>query len=185
MALALGVCLLLGMAGCTTGADGAETAAPKDRAAAAAVGKAQGETSREQSPNGAEALAELQGQHGLRLTLTAAERDAGGFLTVRGTLSNDSAETVEVPAGLRGNEQDVLRNGQSLGGATLVDQRARKRYYVLRDTDGRPLTTMGLSSLKPGEHVRVFMQFPEPPAGTRHMGFHLPQFDTATIRITP
>ncbi len=59
-----------------------------------------------------------------------------------------------------------------------------KRYYVLRDTDGRPLTTTGLSTLRAGESVHVFMQFPAPPASTTTVGFQLPLFDTANIKVS-
>ncbi|MFJ3338436.1 hypothetical protein [Streptomyces sp. NPDC086766] len=129
-------------------------------------------------------LATLKGQHRLVLTLTSARRDPGGSLTVRGTLTNEANESTVVSAQLEGNESDIVKNGPSLGGATLVDLREAKRYYVLRDTDGRPLTTTGLSTLAPHERASVYMQFPAPPASTRKVDFHLPQFDTATITVT-
>ncbi|MFB8247394.1 hypothetical protein ACFC5X_20410 [Streptomyces sp. NPDC055952] len=130
------------------------------------------------------ALTELRGQNGLSLTITSAERDPAGYLTVRGDLNNDGAEVVVVPAELRGNELDVLRTGPSLAGATVVDFARSKRYYVLRDTDGRPLTTTGLSTIRAGESVPVFMQFPAPPASTTTVGFQLPLFDTANIKVS-
>ncbi|WP_346186460.1 hypothetical protein [Streptomyces osmaniensis] len=129
------------------------------------------------------ALAELQGRDGLPLIITSAERGPAGYLTVRGDLKNGAAETVVVPAELRGNERDVFRAGPSAG-ATVVDFARSKRYYVLRDTDGRPLTTTGLSTLKAGERVHVFMQCPAPPASTTTVGFQLPQFDTANIQVS-
>lgn len=89
-----------------------------------------------------------------------------------------------VPAELRGNELEVLRTGPSLGGATVVDFAQHKRYYVLRDTDGRPLTTTGLTTLKADESVHVFMRFPAPPMSTTTVGFQLPLFDTANINIS-
>ncbi|MFJ6901529.1 hypothetical protein [Streptomyces hokutonensis] len=129
-------------------------------------------------------LAELQGPEDLTMTITSAERDPSGYLTVRGDLKNNGAETAVVPAELRGNELAVLRAGPSLAGATVVDFARHKRYYVLRDTDGNPLTTTGLSTLKPRESVHVFMQFPAPPASTTTVGFELPLFDTANIKIS-
>ncbi|MFJ3338653.1 hypothetical protein [Streptomyces sp. NPDC086766] len=129
-------------------------------------------------------LATLKGQHRLLLTLTSARRDPGGFLTVHGTLTNEASRTTVVSAQLEGNETDIVKNGPSLGGATLVDFRGGRRYYVLRDTDGRPLTTTGLSTLAPHESAPVYMQFPAPPATTTKVDFQLPQFDTATIVIT-
>ncbi|MBK3562667.1 hypothetical protein JHN47_02640 [Streptomyces sp. MBT62] len=154
-----------------------------DRALTAAT-KAGGTAPRTQQGAPKAPLAELEGQGGLDLTITSAEREPADYLTVRGILKNDGAGTVVVPAELRGNELDVLRTGPSLGGATVVDFTHHKRYYVLRDTDGRPLTTTGLSSLKAGESVRVFMQFPAPPTSTSTVGFQLPLFDTANIKIS-
>ncbi|MFF0205834.1 hypothetical protein [Streptomyces sp. NPDC005017] len=170
---------LLGVAGCAGGDDTGDRARP----AAATSSAGAGGQARREAQEQAEPLAVIEGQHQMLLTVTGAERDPGGFLTVRGMLANQGTETLEVPAGLRGNESEVLRNRQSLGGATLVDYRQRKRYYVLRDTDGRPLTTTSVDYLKAGESIRVFMQFPQPPDTTREVGFQLPQFDTATIRI--
>ncbi|MFC7985606.1 hypothetical protein [Streptomyces sp. NPDC057336] len=131
-----------------------------------------------------ELLAELKGPSGLMLKVTGAQRDTGGFVTVSGELKNDGSETVTVPAQLSGNETEIIRNGRSLGGATLVDSKGKKRYYVLRDTDGRPLTTTNFSAVKAGETLPVFMQFPAPPASTTEMTLQLPMFSTATIEIS-
>ena len=113
-----------------------------------------------------------------------AARDSGGFVTVNANFKNDGSETVVVPSNLSGNETEIIKNGSSLGGATLVDSKGKKRYYVLRDTDGRPLTTTGLPTLKAGETVPVFMQFPSPPTSTTEVGLQLPGFPTATITIS-
>ncbi|MEU6260447.1 hypothetical protein [Streptomyces sp. NPDC047043] len=168
--------LALGIAGCSQ-----DSQQPDLTQAAAA--HTSGSAPRAQQDQPSTPLAELQGQNGLTLTITSAEREAAGYLTVHGNLINDASETTVVPAELRGNELDILRTGPSLAGATLVDFTHSKRYYVLRDTTGHPLTTTGLSTLKAGENVRVFMQFPAPPASTTTVGFQLPLFDTANIKI--
>ncbi len=129
-------------------------------------------------------MAELKGSDGLLLQITSAQRDVGGFVTVSGNLKNDGAKRVTVPAAVRGNETEILRHGMSLGGATLVDGKDKKRYYVLRDTDGRPLTTTGFSSVKPGESLAVFIQFPAPPTSTAEVSFQLPTFASGTIQIS-
>src|SRR5690606_27896103 len=131
-----------------------------------------------------EPLAELRGQDGLLLALTTAERDSGGFLTINGELKNEGAKRIAVPAVLRGNETEIIRHGRTLGGATLVDSKGKKRYYVLRDTDGRPLTTTDLGIIKPGETIPVFMQFPAPPTSTTEVSFQLPTFPSATIEVS-
>jgi hypothetical protein len=171
--------LVLGVAGC--GGGGGDDKKPD---AAPSASKDGGSKPGAQQGQSEEPLAELKGQDGLSLKVTSAERDAGGFLTVNGDLKNDGAKSIMVPAALRGDETEIIRHGRSLGGATLVDSKGKKRYYVLRDTEGRPLTTSDLGAMKPGESVPVFMQFPAPPADTTEVTFQLPTFASATISIS-
>ncbi|MFE7551108.1 hypothetical protein [Streptomyces gardneri] len=131
-----------------------------------------------------ETLAVLKGQDGFELTLNSVERDAGGFLTVKGVLKNSSDRGRAVPPLTRGNETEVLKHGSSFGGATLLDSASKKRYYVLRDTDGRPLTTTGISMLGAGKSAPIFMQFPAPPASTTEVSFQLPTFEPATLKLS-
>ncbi|MFE5753829.1 hypothetical protein ACFQ7I_09020 [Streptomyces massasporeus] len=166
--------LLTPLAGCT-GKTSPRTNAAHDQSAAGASRLA----SARPGP-----LATLPGPSHLTLTITSALRDAGGFVTVRGTLKNSGAKTVVVPAHLSGDEPDIVKHGPSLGGATLVDFAGGKRYYILRDTEGRPLATTALNVLKTGERLPVFMQFPAPPPRTRQVSLQLPQFETASLPLT-
>ncbi|MGW1764429.1 hypothetical protein ACWCQL_10165 [Streptomyces sp. NPDC002073] len=129
-------------------------------------------------------LAEVKGQGGIVLTINAVERDGGGFLTVSGNIRNDGKSYVNAQK-WAGTEIGVAsKNVNSVAGATLVDQAGKKRYYVLRDTDGRCLCTTGLGTFNPGKSQNVFMQFPAPPEGTTKVDFTLPTFATATIQIS-
>ncbi|MFI9772120.1 hypothetical protein ACIHJG_35450 [Streptomyces sp. NPDC052415] len=175
--MAITAVLALGVVGCT------DRNSPQDPAVAADASGVDSARKPQQGQPSA-VRAELQGPNSLTLTITSAEREAAGHLTIRGDLTNHASESTVVPAQLRGNERAVVRMGQSLAGATVVDFRSAKRYYVLRDTDGRPLTTTGLSTLKARQSARVFMQFPAPPAATTEVGLQLPLFDTANVRIS-
>ncbi|MEU3097656.1 hypothetical protein ABZ690_23445 [Streptomyces sp. NPDC006967] len=171
--------LALGVAGC--GGGGGDDKKPETSASAS---KGNGSDPSAQEGQAEDVLAELRGSGGLLLRITSAQRDAGGFVTVNADLKNEGDKTTVVPAGLSGNETEIVRNGRSLGGATLVDSTGKKRYYVLRDTDGRPLTTTGFSTIKAGESMSVFMQFPAPPAETPEVTFQLPTFASGTIQIS-
>ncbi|MEU7600432.1 hypothetical protein [Streptomyces sp. NPDC041003] len=116
------------------------------------------------------------------LTINSATRDAGGFLTVNGQLKNNGKESFVGTAAWRGNE--LTQSGESVAGATLVDKAAKKRYYVLRDTDGRCLCTTGISSVGAGQTVPIFIQFPAPPANTTEVEFSLPTFATAVVKVS-
>ncbi|WP_340375703.1 hypothetical protein U5640_11530 [Streptomyces sp. SS7] len=132
----------------------------------------------------AQPLARLRDGNGFLLQVDTAVKDPGGVLTVSGTLTNASPKSRVVTAFLRGDETEILVHGLSLGGATLTDARGKKRYYVLRDTDGRPLTTTGLSILDAGQTVPIYMQFPAPPATTTQVTLQLPTFSSATIALS-
>ncbi|MEV0980773.1 hypothetical protein [Streptomyces sp. NPDC049915] len=177
-ALAVAVGLAVGMAGC--GGGGSDDNKPQTSASAAT----QGGSNATAQQGTDEPLAELKGEGGLILTITSAKRDSGGFVTVNGDLKNDGAQPARVSVRTAGDETEVIKHGASLGGATLVDSGGKKRYYVLRDTDGRPLTTTGMPRLKAGESIPVFMQFPAPPANTTEVTFQLPTFASATIQIS-
>jgi hypothetical protein len=180
-ALTVAAALAVGVAGCGGGGDGDKK---PETTASATKGEGGGSDPSPQEGESDEPQAELKGSSGLILQVTSAERDSGGFVTVNGTLKNDSGKSIPVPSGLRGDETEVIAHGRSLGGATLVDSKEKKRYYVLRDTDGRPLTTTGLSVIKAGEAIPVFMQFPSPPDTTTDVTLQLPTFSSATIKIS-
>ncbi|WP_458245443.1 hypothetical protein [Streptomyces sp. MAI_2237] len=178
VALTVAAGLAVGVAGCGSGGG------DKKPEASASASTARGSDPSAQEGQSDAPLAELKGPDGLLLQVTSAKRDSGGFVTVSGDLKNDSGKTLTLPAQLSGNETEIIKNGRSLGGATLVDSKGKKRYYVLRDTDGRPLTTTGITSVKSGETVPVFMQFPAPPADTTQVSFQLPMFAPADIEIS-
>lgn len=176
VALTVAAGLALGVAGCGSGGD-------KKPEVSASASKGGGSNPSAQEGTD-ESLAELKGENGLILKITSAARDSGGFLTVNGEIKNDGAESARVPIQTQGDETEIVRHGSSLGGATLVDSASKKRYYVLRDTDGRPLTTTDMPRIKAGDTIPVFMQFPAPPTGTAEVTFQLPTFASATIKIS-
>ncbi|MET9772960.1 hypothetical protein ABZ023_01680 [Streptomyces sp. NPDC006367] len=177
-ALTVAAVLALGAAGCGSG--GGDDKKPQASATATSGNKS--EPSAQQGTNAP--MAELKGQNGLVLKINSATRDTGGFVTVSGEIKNDGAKATRVPIETRGDETEVIRHGGSLGGAALVDSASKKRYYVLRDTDGRPLTTTNIPRIEPGASVPVFMQFPAPPTSTTEVSFQLPTFASATISIS-
>ncbi|MEU9555812.1 hypothetical protein [Streptomyces fumanus] len=178
VALTAAAGLALGVAGCGGGGE------EKKPDAKASASKETGPGPSTQDGDADAPLAELRGSNGLYLRITTAERDSGGFVTVNGDLKNEGDKSVAIPSALSGNETEIIRNGRSFGGATLVDPKGKKRYYVLRDTDGRPLTTTGFSTVKAGDSLAVFMQFPAPPPDTTEVTFQLPTFASATLSIS-
>ncbi|MFG2114190.1 hypothetical protein ACGFRB_16400 [Streptomyces sp. NPDC048718] len=179
---ALAAGLVLGLAGC--GGEKQPSQDDKPKATSAGPKSGGGDNAQPQSTEPTEVLGTLAGQDGFELTVNSAERDAGGFITLKGSLKNTSSSAQAFPALARGDETEIVKHSNSLGGATLLDAVGKKRYYVLRDTDGRPLTTTGLDIMRAGASVPVFMQFPAPPATTTEVSLQLPTFTPATIKLS-
>ncbi|MFK0043173.1 hypothetical protein ACIQU4_03550 [Streptomyces sp. NPDC090741] len=127
-------------------------------------------------------IATAAGEDGVVLEVNEAKRDAGGFLTVSGQFKNTGDKDFSHTTAWRGNE--LTGSGESVAGATLVDKAGKKRYYVLRDTEGRCLCTTGVNSIGAGKSMPFFVQFPAPPTNAAEVEFSLPTFATATIKIS-
>ncbi|CAL9526589.1 hypothetical protein SUDANB99_03932 [Streptomyces sp. enrichment culture] len=135
-------------------------------------------------PDTSKTLATISGSGGLEITIHSAVREEGGFLTVNGTLKNTTDKLVVTPPQWSGQEIQVQKTGPSLAGVTLVDKVEKKRYYVLRDTEGYPLTTTGVNAMQPNQSISVFAQFPAPPASVSQVDIQFPLMPTATIEIS-
>ncbi|MFE5871091.1 hypothetical protein ACFQ6V_20910, partial [Streptomyces roseifaciens] len=123
---------------------------------------------------------------GIVLDITSATRSAGGFVTVQGNLKNTVDKKFYDTQQWTGPELDVIRGagGSSFGGATLVDEKEKKRYYTLRDTENRPLTSMGIAIIEPNSEQKVFMQFPAPPKTTSQVDLQIPSFQSVALTLT-
>ncbi|WP_069743547.1 hypothetical protein [Streptomyces sp. EN23] len=190
-AVSMTAALAFALAGC--GDDGGEkpgnegSSAPSAPASPSAEDK--GESQQQDTAAGENVdpnvkLAEIRGQNGVVMVINQVQRDSGGFVTVQAEVKN-SGDKPANPAQWAGSESVIVRqNLSSVGGATLVDKRGKKRYYVLRDTDGRCLCTTKIAPLQPGDSTAVFMQFPAPPSTTTEVDFSVPTFATASLKIS-
>lgn len=137
----------------------------------------------QESPETSEVMASVKGPEGIELVINSAERDAGGFVTVKGSVTNGSEQQFTA-VGWQGLEEEMVGNGASVAGASLVDKAGKKRYLTLRDTDGRCLCTQFTTGIAPDATEPFFVQFPAPPAGTTDVDFQIPTMPTATIKIS-
>jgi hypothetical protein len=176
----------LTLAGCGGGSGGDARprgeAAPRSGASAGRAGSAAGDDAKASSER-TRVLARLKGEKDVVVTVDKATRDSGGFVTVSGAIANNGPESFNA-VNWRGTEVALAGSGPSVAGAVLVDPAGKKRYYVLRDTEGKCLCTMGLVGIQPGETRPFFAQFPAPPASTTEVDFELPTMPPAKIQIS-
>ncbi|MFJ8359028.1 hypothetical protein [Streptomyces sp. NPDC093984] len=179
-AVAITAGLLLTVAGCGGGGD---EKSDKDATTSAAPSRSSSGQKMSQAPQADQVLAEVKGENGLTLTVTSARRDSGGFVTVEGTVTNNTG-MLWVAANWRGNEQELKRNGGSIAGASLIDQQGKKKYLILRDTSGRCLCTQFTGGVREGATAQWFAQFPAPPEGTSKVDFQVGAMPPASIEIS-
>jgi hypothetical protein len=171
------------MSGCGGGGSSGRKADDKPTASAATVhdGATTGVGTTSATPE--QILAQIKGEKNVAVTITSVVRDPSGFVTVQGTIANEG-NSVFSATEWRGTETALVPSGPSVAGAVLVDEAGKKRYYVLRDTEGKCLCTMGLMLIQPKEIRPFFAQFPSPPATTTEVEFELPTMPPAKITLT-
>ncbi|OEJ25251.1 hypothetical protein BGM19_23940 [Streptomyces agglomeratus] len=186
-AVAITTGLVLTVAGC--GGDGGDGKSNDGSSSSTPTGKGSegGEepTESESQPPAADTvLAEVTGgDDNTTLIINSAVRDQGGFLTVNGKLRNGKGGSW-VPNSWRGDEKELSGNGSSMAGASLVDRVGKKKYLILRDTDGRCLCTQFSGAFKENEEKSWFAQFPAPPADTTKVDFQIADMPVASIEIS-
>jgi hypothetical protein len=174
--------LLLTVSGCG-GGDGGDK--PKTTSSTPQSGKSGSGGAKQdpQTPSQNKVLAEVKGDD-ITLTITSAVRDQGGFVTVSGKVTNGGGQ-FWIASNWRGDERELSRNGASMAGASLVDSGGKKKYLVLRDTQGRCLCTkFDGGGVDAGQSADWFAQFPAPPTDTTKVDFQVGSMPPASIELS-
>jgi hypothetical protein len=180
-AVAITTGLLLTVSGCG-GGDGGDKPSGTSTSQSGKGGSG-GKPQASPPPSQAAALAEVKGGD-ITLTVTSAVRDQGGYITVSGKVTNGGGQ-FWIASNWRGDERELLGNGASLAGASLIDSKGKKKYLVLRDTQGRCLCTkFDGGGVEAGQSADWFAQFPAPPADTTNVDFQVGSMPPASIQIS-
>ncbi|MGA4839881.1 hypothetical protein [Streptomyces sp. G45] len=179
-AVAITAGLVLTVVGCGGGDDG-DAGSGKEKSSAPAPDNGAQQDQNSQEPTDDEPLAEMKGD-GVSVAIQSAKRDEGGFVTVTGRVTNTSS-SLWTGSAWRSQESELKYNGGSVAGASLVDSKGKKKYLVLRDTNGRCLCTT-FKGLDQGQSAEWFAQFPAPPEGTTKVTFQVGTMPPASIEIS-
>ncbi|MEU9579492.1 hypothetical protein [Streptomyces chilikensis] len=170
-------CALL-LAGCGGGDSDDQKAKPTKSSAS---GESQGAPTESNAPAEDAVLATAK-DGDITVTVTSANRDAGGFVTLTGSLTNNGAKAWYAED-WQSAETELAGNGVSMAGASLVDEEGKKRYLVLRDTNGRCLCTK-FSRVAAGDTKDWYAQFPAPPEGSTEVKFQVGSMPPATVQLS-
>ncbi|OEV05326.1 hypothetical protein AN219_36420 [Streptomyces nanshensis] len=176
VAVTTGLVLAAGCSGDSSD-DGGKSPAPSGQ-------EEKGDDSGGSAPDEGKVLAEVKGGDDLTLRVTSAERDEGGFVTVNGELTNGSGR-LWTGVEWKSDETELsLKNRASMAASKLTDKAGKKRYFILRDTEGRCLCTSFQGGLKPGETKSWYAQFPSPPENRSKVDFQIADMPPASIDIS-
>ncbi|WP_431774567.1 hypothetical protein [Streptomyces cucumeris] len=174
--------LALAVAGCGSG-DGDDGKKPDDGSPQKPTASEDERREQEPAADSSKSIGQMKGPGGVEVSLHSAVRDSGGFVTVSGTLTNRGSGYFYA-LNWSSKEQELAKSRSSLSGASLIDKSGKKRYLVLRDTDGLCLCTTGLSGIKPNESRPVFAQFPAPPKDVKEVDFQIPTMPSISIELS-
>lgn len=185
-AVAITTGLVLTVAGCGGGGDDSDDKSEKGASSPATTKSGGGDEDKDEEPQAPatdKVLAEVKGEENITLTVSSAVRDEGGFVTVSGKVTNSGGK-FWAAANWRGEERELNKNGSSVAGANLIDNAGKKKYLVLRDTEGRCLCTKFTGGVKPGQTADWYAQFPAPPEGANKVDFQVGAMPPASIELS-
>ena len=130
---------------------------------------------------------------GVKLAINSLHRVDDRTLLLTVTLTNAGSKPFSFNGSWREPGYGDPFVDRDLGGATLFDPAARKRYLVLRDADRRCLCSTNLGqggigndglSMGPGDVMTFFGYFPAPDAATKTLQVSLPQYTPTAVDIS-
>jgi hypothetical protein len=147
----------------------ASAAAPPASAAAPPAGAAP-------TPASSSAIATSDGESpSTRVEVTELKRGSGGILSLKFIMINDSDKNIDFGATFA-NPDDWRLDFNSIGGVTLVDPVAKKKYFVVRDADKKCVCSSELERVTKGSRLNLWAKFPAPPEDVNKIGIVIPHF---------
>ncbi|HKQ80120.1 MAG TPA: hypothetical protein VJ810_40885, partial [Blastocatellia bacterium] len=111
---------------------------------------------------------------GVRVEVQELKRTSGDTLSLKLALINDSAESFNFGYALI--EQGKTDDYNSISGVNLIEGVGKKKYFVVRDTEGACLCSRGISSVVSKSRVNLWAKFPAPPQDISKITVIVPHF---------
>jgi hypothetical protein len=111
---------------------------------------------------------------GVRAEVTELKRTSGDTVNLKFTLINESDKSMSFSYDFGENKQTGDFN--SIAGTHLIDAVGKKKYFVVRDTEGACVCSKDLDDVKPKTRVTLFAKFPAPPADVEKITVVVPHF---------
>jgi hypothetical protein len=110
----------------------------------------------------------------VRIEVRDLKRGDGDTVTLRLRLVNESGEVFEGSCLMR--EYGANDNCGTFSGAYLLDPTNKKKYLVVRDTEGQCVCS-GVDNLEDGKKMNIWATYPAPPADVTKVTLVVPLFE--------
>jgi hypothetical protein len=146
-----------------------ESAAP-----AAAPAPAPAAQTAPSAPQAKPALASADGEKpGSRVEVQELKRASGGTVMLRFTMINDGEKDLSLYSGFI---QPGTNDHSNISGVHLLDPVGKKKYLVVRDSQGKCDCSQGLGNVAPKSRINLWARFPAPPDNVEKIGVVVPHF---------
>ena len=112
---------------------------------------------------------------GTKVVVQELKRTSGGTVAMKFTITNGSEKSIGSGYEFADKDHEIIDHG-SVGGVQLIDEGGKKKYFVVRDTDGKCVCSQGIKDVKPGQSESFWARFPAPPDNVQKITVIVPHF---------
>ncbi len=112
---------------------------------------------------------------GVKVVVQELKRTSGGTVSMKFSITNGSDKSVGSGYEFADKDHEITDHG-SVGGVQLIDEGGKKKYFVVRDTDGKCVCSQKIKDVKPGESENFWARFPAPPDSVQKITVIVPHF---------
>jgi hypothetical protein len=129
------------------------------------------------APASGAAIASSEGElSDVRVDVTQLKRDSGGTVTLRFAVVNSSSDTTANNDNRWLADPSVSGEYWTVSGVHLIDPVNKKKYFVVRDTDGACVCSREIDRIGPGKKMNFWAKFPAPPPDVQRVTVVVPHF---------
>ena len=109
---------------------------------------------------------------GIRVEVQELKRTSGDTVSLKFAMINDSDKDL----GFGYQFVEPNKGFGDVGGVNLIDPVAKKKYFVVRDTEGACVCSRDVPNIKPKSRANLWAKFPAPPEDVQKISVVIPHF---------
>jgi hypothetical protein len=114
-------------------------------------------------------------ESGVKVVVQELKRGSADTVTLKFVIINGSSKDFRTGSSM-GDPKFTIGDHGSVGGAQLIDEAGKKKYFVVRDTQNKCVCSQDVKDIKPGSSRNLWAKFPAPPANVQKISVVIPHF---------